>query len=72
MQDRNEFNAVVKVRTGLDVQKVAEGVDDDLLGGQILVATGDFYLVTHGYPTEERDGVICWDSDPEFFRVIRR
>lgn len=65
------FAARVVETTGFALETLPRGVDDDLLGGQILAQHNGTYVVTYGYPdvTDEETGEVRW-LKRDGFRVI--
>lgn len=70
-ESEQEFAKRVLERTGVSLEKMQEGVEDEIIGSHIFCRRGDVFVVATGYPTrvEEESGQEFWE-DPKCFRKI--
>jgi len=65
-----QFMKRAEEATGLSWDQIPDGVAEDQLGNQILIAFDKWVVVTHGYPDKQADGTETWDPKPKNFRKI--
>lgn len=65
------LNDRVLARLGFSLEKIPEGIAEDLLGGSIVCQDAIEYVVTFGYPDvhDEEDGE--W-TRPESYRRVKK
>ena len=67
----SEFAKRVLERTGVSLEEMQEGSENELLGSHIFCHNkeSNMFVVATGYPSRVEDGQEFWD-DPKCFRKI--
>ncbi len=69
-ESEQEFANRVLERTGVALDKMQEGTEDELIGSHIFCRRDNVWVVATGYPSRvEEDGGEFWD-DPACYRKI--
>lgn len=70
-ETEGDFAKRVLERTGVSLEEMEEGAEEDLIGSHIFCRHGDTWIVATGYPTrvDEETGTEFWD-DPKCFRKV--